>query len=167
MQLIKHPFSLSGVLWSGHIKCNPPSSLGVQVLPHVTWHLPASPGHCPCLLCSVGASHSALLFLLWRRQTCYCPTDICSSPVAPPPDLCVVCYFMSFKAHKSWKWPLVPITPFKVAHAPSTTITSSSFISFVFYHSLKWFSVYVFTAYLLPLKYKFHEDRTLLCHVCC
>ena len=146
--------------------CNPPSSHGVQSLPHVTWHLPASPAHCPCLLCSLGASILPFSSSLEDIRPVTAPEDNCSSPVAQPPDLCMVYYFMSFKAHKSWKLPHILITPFKVAHAPSITITSPSFISFVLYHSPKSSSIYVFTAYLLPLKYEFH-DRTLLCHVCC
>ena len=40
--------------------------------PHAAGPLPASPAHLPHLLCSLGASHSALLFLLWRHQACYC-----------------------------------------------------------------------------------------------
>lgn len=147
--------------------CNPPSSHGVQSLP--MW-----PGICqpPQLIAHVCFAHLGPAILPFSSsfediRPVTAPEDICSSPVAQPPDLCMVYYFMSFKAHKSWKLPHILIPPFKVAHAPSITITSPSFISFVLYHSLKSSSIYVFTAYLLPLKYKFHEDRILLCHVCC
>lgn len=58
----------------------------------------------------------------------------------------------SYTDHPHSKWP-----------RPQHYYYFTSFISFVLYHSLKSSSIYVFTAYLLPLKYKFHELRTLLC----
>ena len=62
----KHPLSLSGLLWSGHIMCNPPSCQAPRDLTSAS--LPSS---LPMFALLTWGQHSPLLLLLWRHRTCY------------------------------------------------------------------------------------------------
>ena len=154
----KHPLSLSGLLWSGHIMCNPPSCQAPRDLTSAS--LPSS---LPMFALLTWGQHSPLLLLLWRHRTCYYLKTFalhqwlspqifawfvtsCHSRLTSPER-----YLIYWSPHL--KWPTPPaLLLLHLVLFPLFYIT-------VWNHSL---FIYVFTAYLLPLECKFHEDRTRL-----
>lgn len=112
--LIKHPLSLSRIFWSRRILCN-----------HTNSQAP-----CDRTSASLPNSCPTSALLTWCQSFCpslpplktsglLLPQDICSSWMAQPPDLCMVCYFLSFRTQMSppqrylyWsphlKWPTHP-----------------------------------------------------------
>lgn len=128
---------------------------------YVTWPLPTSWIHPLLLLCSLGASHSGLLLHSLKMSGLLLLQGI----VLIQPQIfawLATSYHSSLNSSvTSSKIPYwLPWS--KVACTPSPhTITSSRFTCFIAITEIILFVL------LPPREYEFHEEGTLVCHVCC
>lgn len=105
--------------------------------------------------------------LLWRHQTCYCPRRHLFFTSGSAPRSLHGLLLHVIQGSQVLKVTSYTDHPIQSGHAPALLLLHLVLFPLSYITVWNASSIYVFTAYLLPLKYKFHEDRTLLCHVCC